>query len=88
MAKTAATLGYKSGFVLDLTTEDENGKEWDLSDLKTQNEIEVRLRQESPWLLAPSLPSTVFATTRSLNSTRQNEKLMKGGRSRRTLVSP
>ena len=62
--------------MLDLTTEDENGKKWDLSDLKTQNEIEVRLRQESPWLLALSLPSTVFATVRSLNSTRQNDKLM------------
>ena len=30
MAKMAGTLGYKSGFVLDLTTEDENGKKWDL----------------------------------------------------------
>ena len=59
-----------------MTTEDENGKKWDLSDLKTQNEIEVRLREESPWLLALSLPSTVFATTLSLNSTRQNDKLM------------
>ena len=34
------------------------------------------MREESPWLLALSLPSTVFATTRSLNSTRQNDKLM------------
>ena len=76
IAMMAATLGYKSGFVLDLTTEDENGKTWDLSDLKTQNETEVRLREESPWLLAPSLPSTVFATTRSQNYTRQNDKLM------------
>ena len=67
MAKMAATLGYKSGFVLDLTTEDENGKKWDFSDLKTQNEAEEKLREESPWLLAPSLPSTVFATTQSLN---------------------
>ena len=76
MAKMAATLGYKSGFVLGLTTEDENSKKWDLSDLKTQNEIELRLRDESPWLLALSLLSTVFATSRSLNSTRQNDKLM------------
>ena len=45
MAKISAALGYKSGFVLDLTTKDENGKKWDFSDLKTQNEIEVRLRQ-------------------------------------------
>ena len=63
MAKMAATLGYKSGLVSDLTTEDENGKKWDLSDLKPQNETEVRLREESPWLLALSLPSTMFATT-------------------------
>ena len=28
--KMAATLGYKSGFALDLTTEDANGKKWDL----------------------------------------------------------
>ena len=76
MAMMAATLGYKSGFVLDLTTDDENGKKWDFSNLKTQNETKVRLREESPWLLALSLPSTVFATTRSLNSTRQNGKLM------------
>ena len=76
MAKMAASLGFQSGFVLDLTTEDENGKKWDFSDLKTQNEIEVRLREEFPWLLALSLPSTVFATTPSLNSTRQNDKLM------------
>ena len=44
MTKREATLGYKSGFVLALTTEDENGKKWDLSDLKTQNEIELRLK--------------------------------------------
>ena len=43
----AATLGYKSGFVKNLTTEVANGKKWDFSDLKTQNEIEVRLRKES-----------------------------------------
>ena len=44
MAKVAAMLGYKGGFVLDLTAEDENGKKWDLSDLKTQNETERNLR--------------------------------------------
>ena len=59
-----------------MTTEDENGKKWDLSDLKTQNEAEEKLREEAPWLLAPSLPSTVFATTQSLNFTRQSDKLM------------
>ena len=57
MTKKAATLGYKSGCVLDLTTEDVNGKKWDLSDLKTQNEAEAKLREEAPWLLALSLPS-------------------------------
>ena len=76
MAKMAATLGYESGFVLDLTKEDANGKKWDLSDLKTQNEVEEKLRDESPWLLALSLPASVFATTQSLNVTRQSDKLM------------
>ena len=76
MTKMAATLGYKSGFVLDLTTEDVNGKKWDLSDLSTQNEAEAKLREEAPWLLALSTPSTVFATTQSLNFARQSDKLM------------
>ena len=62
MAKVAATLGYESGFVKNLTKEDANGKKWDLSDLKTQNEAEEKLRDESPWLLALSLPATVLAT--------------------------
>ena len=76
MTNVAAKLGYKSGFVSDLTTEDVNGRKWDLSDLKTQNEAEAKLREEAPWLLALSLPSTVFATTQSLNFARQSDKLM------------
>ena len=59
-----------------LTTEDANGRKWDLSDLKTQSEAEEKLREEAPWLLPLSLPSTVFATTQSLNFTRQSDKLM------------
>ena len=76
MTKMAATLGYKNGLVLHLTTEDVNGKQWDLSDLKTQNEAEAKLREKAPWLLALSLPSTVFATTQSLNFTRPSDNLM------------
>ena len=70
MTKMAATLGYKSGFVLDLTMEDVNGKKWDCSDLKTQTEAEAKLREEGPWLLALSLPSTVFARRQSLTFAR------------------
>ena len=51
-------------------------KEWDFSDLKTETEAEEKLREEAPWLLAPSLPATVFATTQSLNFTRQSDKLI------------
>ena len=76
MTKMAATLGYQSGFVLDSTTEDANGKKWDFYDLTSQNEAEEKLRKDAPWLLAISLPSTVFATTQSQNFTRQNDKLM------------
>ena len=53
-----------------------NGKKWDLSDLKTQNETEAKLREEAQWILATSRPSTVFATTQSLNFARQSDKLM------------
>ena len=70
MTKMAATLGYKSGLVLDLTTEHVNGKKWNLSDLKTQSEVEAKLREEAPRLLALSIPSKVFATTQSLNFAR------------------
>ena len=76
MTKMAATLGFQSGCVLDLTTEDVNGKKWDPSVLKTQNEAEAKLREEAPWFLALSLPSTVFATTQSPNFARQSDKLM------------
>ena len=76
MTKMAATLGYNNGFVLDLTTDDTNGKKWDISDLKTQNEVEEKLRAEAPWLLALSLHSTAFTTTQSLNFTRQSDKLV------------
>ena len=69
MTKMAVTLGFQS-------TEDANGRKWDLSDLKTQSEAEEKLREEAPWLLPLSLPSTVFATTQSLNFTRQSDKLM------------
>ena len=53
-----------------------NGKKWHLSDPKTQNEAEAKLREEALWLLALSLPSTVFATTQSLNFASQSDKLM------------
>ena len=74
MPKMAATLGYERGFVLDLTTEGANGKKWNSSD-KTQNEAEEKLKEEAPWLLAPSCPSIVFVTMQSLNCTRHIDKL-------------
>ena len=89
MTKMAASPGYKSGYVLDSTTEDANGKQWDLSELKTQNEAEEKLREEAPWLLAISLLSKVFAMSQSLNFTRQSDKFMeRKRRSWRTRVSP
>ena len=62
--------------MLYLTTEDANGKKWDLSDPKTQNEAEEKLREEARWSLAPSHHSTVLATTQSPNFTRQSDELM------------
>ena len=67
-----------------ISSNDEDGSEVGISkwicvrfdDLKTQNEAEAKLREEAPLLLDLSLPSTVFATTQSLNLARQSDKLM------------
>ena len=43
---------------------------------QTLHEAEEKLREEAPWLLALSLPPTVFATMQSVNFTRQSDELM------------
>ena len=42
MTKIAKKLGYNGGFAMDLTTEDESGKKWDLSNREMQTKAEMR----------------------------------------------
>ena len=59
---------------MDLTTENENGKKWNLSN-STAQKIEEKLREEAPWL-ALTLPCTRLGATQPLNFPRQSDKLI------------
>ena len=74
MTKMAANLGCKRGFVVDLTTVDENDRKRDLSDFEIQKQADGKLREEAPCVLALSLLFTMFATIQSLNFRRQSDK--------------
>ena len=76
MTKMATTLGYESGLVLDLTTEECERQEIRFFRLEDSERSQVKLRERAPCLLALPLPSTVFATMQPLNFTRQSDNFM------------
>ena len=67
MAAMATRLGYKSGFSLDLTGQDEEGRTWDLSDKVMQDAALDLLDKHQPHLLVVSPPCTWFSTLMNLN---------------------
>ena len=76
MMKQATKLGYSAGFVMDLTTKDEDGSQWDLSDVDMQRKADASLVEEAPWLLAISPPCTMFATIQALSFMRQDDEVI------------
>ena len=61
MATMAAALGFNPGFSMDLTTANNEGKPWDLSDKKMQDAAIKQQDEQKPWLLVVSPPCTWFS---------------------------
>ena len=75
MTAMAKKLGYSAGFALDLATTDENGRPWDLSVKKVQEDALKRLDEEAPWLLTVSPPCTMFSLVQELSRHKQNPEV-------------
>ena len=72
MTAVASRLGYAEGFAMDLTTQDTDGKKWDLACKEMQTRALKRLEEEAPWLLVVSPPCTMFSTLQWWNVTKMN----------------
>ena len=67
MSKVARQLGYSEGFALDLMTNDEEGRPWNLADKECQ-ERALKLQEETkPWMLIASPPCTMFSTLQNIS---------------------
>ena len=73
MAAMAAELGFNPGFSLDLTTTNDAGEPWDLSDKKMQDAATKLQDDQKPWLLVVSPPCTWFSTLMNLNIAKMDE---------------
>jgi len=78
MSKMASQLGYSEGFALDLTTNDEEGRPWNLADKECQ-ERALKLQDETkPWMLTASPPCTMFSTLQNISLAKRDADEVKG----------
>ena len=77
MAAMAAELGFSQGFSLDLTTINDEGEPWDLSNKKMQDAAIKLQDEQKPWLLVVSPPCTWFSTLMDINITKVDELRVK-----------
>ena len=63
----ARQMGMKGGWAFGLTTHDERGVPWDLSDPKTQERVMKRCAAEDPYVLIGSPPCTEFSRVQFYN---------------------
>ena len=77
MAAMAAKLGFNVGFSLELTTTNDAGEPWDLSDKRTQDAAIKLQDDQKPWLLVASPPCTWFSTLMNLNVSKMDELRVK-----------
>ena len=77
IAAMAAELGFNPGFSLDLTTTNDAGEPWDLSDKKMQDAAIKLQDDQKPWLLVVSPPCTWFSTLMNLNIAKMDEVKVK-----------
>ena len=69
----AGKLGFSPGFSLDLTTTNDAGEPWDLSNKKMQDDAIKLQDDQKPWLLVVSPPCMWFSTSMNLNVTKMDE---------------
>ena len=67
MVSMAQKMGFTTGFSMDILTQDEQGRAWDLSDPEVQKRAIERWERDAPWLLMASPPCTMFSTLMNLN---------------------
>ena len=77
MAAMAAKLGFSQGFSLDLTTTNDVGEPWNLSNKKMQDAAIKLQDEQKPWLLVVSPPCTWFSTLMDINITKVDELRVK-----------
>ena len=79
MTSVAEKLGYKKGFAMDLLTNDDEGRPWDLSKEDVQKRAMDKLEKEMPWLLVVSPPCTWFSTLQRWNFPKMTEEKVHEG---------
>ena len=72
MATAAARLGVPSHFSMDITTCDDEGRPWDLSNPEVQARATERLDTQKPYMLIASPPCTLFSILQALNFYKQD----------------
>ena len=73
MCEMAEKLNMKGGFSLDLTTKDENGQAWDLSQQHFRTKALKLLEEVKPMLLVVCPPCTMFSTMQNVNIAKMGE---------------
>ena len=73
MCEMAEKLNMKGGFSLDLTTKDENGQAWDLSQQHFRTKALKLLEEVKPMLLVVCPPCTMFSTMQNVNIAKMDE---------------
>ena len=66
----ARELGMTAGWAFDLTTSDEQGRPWDLSNPETQQKAVKKCQADRPYLLIGSPPCTPFSRVQFFNCNR------------------
>ena len=73
IAKMAKEMGLKSGWSLDLTTEDADGKAWDFNDPDMKRRAVKKICTDKPGLLIVSPMCAAFSQLQTLNYTKLTE---------------
>ena len=73
MFEMAEKLNMKGGFSLDLTTKDENGQAWGLSQQYFRTKALKMLEEVKPMLLVVCPPCTMFSTMQNVNIAKMGE---------------